>query len=553
MVWMKYIKFTLVKLVLFVFCLVCLVILPVKIITAGTQKYVVQVAASKTPIDIKDFAHKYNINDSIIEIQSNGWNRYLVGNFDDFESALDYSKVINQKSKLKAFPRKLDEQDIISHKAEVIDSMGRQNEPQIAAIPVDSVQNEPDSVLNPGGYDKKPEAQSKFSILTFGGKKVTDFRKLVAAFGDKHFSGIFHRKLDQVMDATLKYPIILLFILLIVFFILNIITVFFVLYISNWLKNKKDRYTLVYRELYEKELLSYLFEEKDWEKTLAGLKNIRRPLNRKIFTSILFNFQENLRGEMDKELPEIFEKLKLQRYSLKMAKSAFYYKKINGIRELTHFYSKGASDIIPNYLNDKNDLVRGEAQTSYVRLHTDSPFDFFHSLTKPFTQWTQMVAFYLFRQNQLQTMRFADFLNSTHPNVRNFSLLMITFYQQLENTSEILKLLDDKLELTRFLAIKAVNDLRLFEARVLIKSRYSLETRKNKMEILKALKNFGNEDDFDFLKSVILTGSVSEKTEACRSMYYMNNEGRKRLFQINRETSQNLGPYIAHIIDPRNL
>jgi hypothetical protein len=487
MVWMEYIKFTFVKLILFVFCLICLVILPVKITTAGMQKYVVQVAASKTPIEIQMI------------------------------------------------------------------------EPQTKHLTIDSIRNDsvsidklPAPVLEPDGYDKKPEPQIKFSLLTFGVKIVTDFRNLVAAYGDKHFSGVFHRKFNLIMDATFRYPIILLFIFLTFFFILNIITVFFILYISNWLKNKRDRYTLVYRELYEKILLSYLFEEKDWGKVLAGLKKIKRPLNRRIFTSILFNFQENLRGEMDTELPEIFEKLKLQRYSLKMARSAFYYKKINGIRELTHFYRQGASSIISRYLNDKNDLVRGEAQTSYVRLHSESPFDFFLSLTKPFTQWTQMVAFYLFRQNQLQTMHFADFLNAHHPNVRNFSLLMITFYQQLENTSEILKLLGDKSELTRFLAIKAVNDLRLSEARVLIKSRYLHETRKNRIEILKALKNVGNEDDFDFLQSVVLTGSVSEVTEACRSMYYMNNEGRKRLFQINRETNQNLGPYIAHIIDPRN-
>jgi len=129
---------------------------------------------------------------------------------------------------------------------------------------------------------------------------------------------------------------------------------------------------------------------------------------------------------------------------------------------------------------------------------------------------------------------------------------MIIYFQQLENVGKILKMLENKDEQIRFLSYKAINDLRLFEGKELIKNKFSKETDKNKLEIIEALRNTGDLEDFDFLTSIIECEPISFKIEACRSMYFMNNEGRERLLKLKNESIPEIELYIAHITDQRN-
>jgi len=389
-------------------------------------------------------------------------------------------------------------------------------------------------------------------LLINGNKNAGEIKSDLIIYGNKHLPLSFRRPYFRIIEKAYNYPVILLFILFIFFFSLNILFVLLVLYYSNQRKNRKDRYTRIFQKMYEDVLRSYLFGDIDWEKALAKLKKIKKSLNRKILITVLFNFQDNLTGEMDSQIVGIFVKLNLYNDALKSTRSSHYYNKINGIHELTNLYPEVAEKIVQQFINDPNDLVRAEAQTSYIRLHPDKPFDFFKSLTSPFTRWTQVSAFYLFRLHQLPVPSFAQYMDSPNPNVRNFCLRMITYYQQLESANEIYRTLDNQLELTRFLSIHAISELRLFQGKDLIKKRYPFETQKNRIEIITALKNIGNADDFDFLESIIHSDSITLRTEACRTMYYMSSESRERLFLLKQESHLKIEQYIDYITDPRN-
>ena len=91
--------------------------------------------------------------------------------------------------------------------------------------------------------------------------------------------------------------------------------------------------------------------------------------------------------------------------ALKSTKSMFYINKVRGIRELTNLYPQGAGEVIQYFINNPRELVRAEAQISYIRLHPEKPFDFLKRLTSPFTRWTQLSVpaahLYLASENQL--------------------------------------------------------------------------------------------------------------------------------------------------------
>jgi len=429
---------------------------------------------------------------------------------------------------------------------------------QDVAAPIDSsaiVSGEQGNQIQEESTSKISQHQkevNRFVLWMVGDDNVSEFKSRMIDFGNNNLPLFLRKYYRQLVDKTYTYPIIILFILFIFVLILNISIVLLVMYFTNKMKTRRARYIQIYRNSYEEVLSSYLFGDIEWDLAVLKLKKLKKPLNRKILTSVLLVFKENLRGEMDNQIPQIFINLGLEKDSLKLTKSIFYHKRIEGLKALTNLDPENAKEIIPNYLNDSHFLVRTEAQVAYVRLYPENPFDFLKTLTSPFPRWTQLSSFFTFRLHQVPVPAFVDYLDSEIPTIRNFSLRMITFFQQLENASAIYKLLDSPIEMTRFLSIRAVNDLRLYEGKHMIKNMYQSETRNNKLEIIKALKNIGDEEDFDFLESIIQSESTSLKTEACRSLYYMNSEGQKRLEILNQNSELEIDLFLAHVTDPRN-
>ncbi len=411
-------------------------------------------------------------------------------------------------------------------------------------------QNKNKDKLKPDEGPKK--VINRLFIWMLGDNTIVEFKTHMIAFGKNNLPLFLQKFYFQLIEKTYTYPIIILFIVFIFLLGLNISTVLLIMYFTNSAKSYRERYTSIYRNSYEEVLRSYLFGEIDWERTLQKLKRLSNPLNRKILTSVLLNFKENLRGEMDTYIPEIFFRLGLQKDALKLTNSVFYFRRIEGMKALTNLDPESAKEIIPNYLNDSNFLVRTESQVSYVRLYHENPFGFLNSLTSPFPRWTQLSAFYIFRLHQVPVPAFVDYIHSSNSDVRNFCLRMITFFQQLENASEVFVMLESTVENTRFLAIRAINDLRLYDGKKLLKDIYLAETEKNKIEIVKALKNIGADDDFEFLESIIQSDSVSLTIEACRSLYYVNTRGQERLRLLNQNSNLKFDQFLNHVTDPRN-
>ncbi|MCK3683021.1 hypothetical protein [Maribellus sp. YY47] len=388
--------------------------------------------------------------------------------------------------------------------------------------------------------------------MFFSTDKISRIKKNLISYGNDHFPRGVRSFYISVVENAFQFSIIFLLVTLSLFFIINILLVFIILNYTIRKKSYKEKFEKVYSKMYEEVLLSYLFGSIDWETAFLKLRGRNKPKNRRILTSVLMNFNTNFKGEFESLIPEIYTRLGLQHDSMRLARSGYNHKKVAGIIELTHLYPEGAKGIIDKLINDPSDYVRAEAQTAYVKLNPETPFNFFYQLEQPFAMWTQLSVFNLIRVHQLPVPSFAQFLTIRHPNIRNFSLRMITFFQQLENVPDILKMVDSKLDKTRFLTYKAINNLRLYDSRDLIKNRFENETEKNKLEIIRALRNIGTEDDFGFLEIIMTNGTMSLKTEACRSMYFMSPKSRERLLEINNQSNDELKLLIAHVTDPRN-
>ncbi len=497
-----YVKFTAVKLIILNIALIFSVHLISGKYAMAKEIFAIQIAASKTPVNTPEFSEKYNITDT----------------FNTSDNSNDSTLVIDP----------VQAETELSIKSSISISNNIKETPSI-------------------------NYSDKFILRLFlTESEIYALQRKLIFFGKENIPQSFYGMYSVVIDKSFQYSIILVLVVLILFFIFNIMSVFLLLHFTIKRKNRKEKFLRIFGKMYEEVLISYLFGEINWQTACVKLKRKSKKENRKVLVSILLNFKDNFKGDMEKFIPEIFINLGMQNDSLKAANSSRNYRKVQGIIELTHLYPQGAREIIQNLINHKNDYVRSEAQIAYIRLNPDEPFKFFKTLSRPFTRWTQLSAFNLLRMYHLNVPSFAKYLDSKHLNVRNFSLRMIVHFQQLENISGIIRMLDSEIEITRFLSYRAINNLRIYEGRELIKNKYWNETAKNKLEIVKAFRNIGIDKDFGFLEKIVLSETVSLKIEACHSLYFMNDEGRERLIKMENAAVPEIEQLLAHVTDPRN-
>lgn len=529
----------------------------VSVACLGSASYTVQVVASKTPTDIDWFCSAHRIDSKICEFKEKGWYKYVTGEFNDLHEAYNYiNRDLSQKGLQGPFPRTLTDS--------LKTLLAMETMPKTAAPAVEVPQTAPVPVKDTSSYKPKKQApdfqsanSNRETNLKYGPwagiiglKQLQEAEMAIVKSAGYFFPKAWMPFYGEMIDKSIRYPAILFFLLLIIGFIINALLVIVLLEVSNTIKNRLERYDELYTQMYERALTGYIFQEYDLETALKRIKHIRYPRNRKVLIAVLYNFKKNLSGDLNDKLMDVFFRLELEKGSIKRTKARSFYRQIQGIRELTNLYPAAALPIVEAHINDANDELRAEAQTSYVRLNQEEPFRFLGSLRKPFTRWTQLTSFYIFRLHKLPAPSFVEYLKSDLYNVQNFSLRMIIFFQQIESSQEIIKMLEAKREMTRFLAIRAANELGIQEAKPQLKDMYEKETYRNQLEIIKGFLHTGDAGDFDFLENIIRQKDITLKIEACRSMYFMSTPGKEKLLSLKEEL--NLEPFIAHIYDPRN-
>lgn len=523
--------------------------------------YTVQVAASKTPTDIKWFSAKYRIEKEMVELKENNWYKYIIGEFNTFGEASGYiAQNLASKGLQGPFPRLLPD-SLKGHSGLVSPSLTADSS-LVNTIPADSVSvKDSQAVLSAASrertvhpderYGNKYEKYGPWADL-LGKQNLQKIESFIIEEVTPHLPKSWAPFYVKMIDNVFSFPVILFFMMLIILFILNAIIIVIALELSNTIKNNHVRFDALYTSMYERALTGYIFHEYDMKEAVKRIKGIRYVRNRRVFIEVLFNFKKNLSGDLEQKLLDIFFALGLEKDSIRKTQSRSFYRRIIGIRELTNLYPSKALPVVETSINDANDELRAEAQTSYVRLNHEEPFHFLKDLRKPFTRWTQLTSFYIFRLHKLPAPSFVEYLKSDLYNVQNFSLRMIIFFQQKENAEQIIRLLYAKREMTRFLAIRAVNELGIHEARPLLKDVYEKETYKNRIEIIKGFVHLGEEEDFGFLENIIRQKDVTLKIEACRSLFFMSPSGKEYLTNLASDQELNIEPYIAHIYDPRN-
>lgn len=290
----------------------------------------------------------------------------------------------------------------------------------------------------------------------------------------------------------------------------------------------------------------------DIPETIRLLSKSHFKNHRNLLIDVMMDFQKSFRGDSDRQIIELYQRMNLSKISYNKIFSMSFYEQVKGLRELTNMKHHQATEMIVSKLNDPIDIVRTEAQICYPVANPESPFDFLGILEMPFSKWAQLNIFYIIKIHEMPVPSFDKWINSTNPNVVNYCILMIDLFQQQENSQHIIRLLNAQDETTRNMAICACGNLHLFDCKDFLKNNFQSESLKNQIEITRMFNIIGDETDVPFIEDIIRSEIIALRLESVRTLYNLGEGGRAHLIALNQVMNLRLSPYISHIQDLRN-
>ena len=270
----------------------------------------------------------------------------------------------------------------------------------------------------------------------------------------------------------------------------------------------KEASKLVSAELTGNIMMTDTVSENDFDTLVSRLRNLaskNRLYNQVLIDQIIF-YHRNFTDSTEKVLGQLFAKLNLIQSAIQKVKTGAWQIKAKGLKEMQEMTPKAEMhDLIDPLLNDENDDLRVEAQSAYLRLNNNHPFDFLAHAQKPLLNWHQILLYELVSNSpELEVPDFRKYLKSENLTVISFTLKLIQFYQQLETIPDLMKLITHPDENIRIEVISVLGNLDAEIAEDLMVSNYPHETLKVRLKIIEALGEIVSGNHVKFLQNEFL-------------------------------------------------
>lgn len=369
----------------------------------------------------------------------------------------------------------------------------------------------------------------------------------------------FEYFLTFIERLSLGYRLLLFAGLFAFFFLMNIVFVALVVVITNWNKNRKEKwYTSTRRHVID--VLSPLLFNPDEVKThdqeLAEhtLEMLSKTKEKQVIIDVLMEARRNLTGNSISVLSEVYSNLHLDKVSKSDIKSFSWFRKVVGLRELSYLGEQLEVDgsILPKYINKRNQNVRLEAILGFLITRKEEPLVFLDYLNRPLTRWIQLSAYYTMYFNNVVPPLLGKYLKVENPQVVIWCLRLIAIYNQVEEVRAVTGCLVHNNERVRKAAVQTSLALENWRVKEMLKKRYRGELLDVKQEILKLVGHFVGEKDVDFLLTIIYEGTFTEVRESVRILYRMDEKVRADLLEADRLLLGRLAPFVSHVAEPLN-
>jgi hypothetical protein len=246
---------------------------------------------------------------------------------------------------------------------------------------------------------------------------------------------------------------------------------------------------------------------------------------RQLMTGELILTQKSVAGRASDNLKHLYQQLQLDKYALENLKSTYWYVKAKAIQELTLM---GFKDVLPKlyrYTNNKNELVRMEAQSAAVQFYGFEGLRFLNVITYPLSEWQQIKLLQQLSQVAPMNVSIDSWLNSQNSSVVVFALKLARSYHWFQWHDTILSCLEHSDPEVRLQAVYCLCEIYTDKTAAILISRCRHEGPEIQLAIVKTLQSIGSEEDIPFLVDLLYDDNNEIRICAARAIIHLSKNG----------------------------
>ncbi|MBG6234257.1 hypothetical protein IWX76_000812 [Pedobacter sp. CAN_A7] len=284
--------------------------------------------------------------------------------------------------------------------------------------------------------------------------------------------------------------------------------------------------TLVSDALIDNLMLDEKAAEKDFLPYVDRINSlaIKSSLFNQVVIDQIIYYHRNFTDSTERILKRLFSNLQLSERVILKLKSGSWELQAKGLREMREMKPDYPVDqYIDPILNDQNDDLRIEAQSTYLKLHKNNPFGFLAMATEELLPWHQILLYeIIINTPDLAIPELSTFLKSKNTSVISFSIKLADYYQQLETIPDLIALLDHPDQQIRVDTINVLGKFNAEEAEPYMLKNYPEEELHVQLQVLQSigLIRSGNQLGFLIEQFVNATEFSIVKTAGCALVVY---------------------------------
>jgi hypothetical protein len=322
------------------------------------------------------------------------------------------------------------------------------------------------------------------------------------------------------------------------------------LYFKNLYDKNFDKWSLI-SDLLIRKAVFYDDEEFEGDKMIPVTARAEKLMKNKHFRKLLVNeimsAKRSITGTSADNLKHLYVQLGLDKYAFDNLLSSKWHIKAKAIQELTVMDMHEYVEQISAYADDKNSLVRMEAQSALIQFNGFEGLNFLETLYSPISNWHQIKLLQQLSQLPPANVDMTSWFTTTNSSVIIFTLKLARIYQRFDLYYEIVSCLDHEDPAVRYEAIHCLNEIYTDETSDNFISRFLNETLKNQLAMIKVMATVGTEKDVEFLLDLLTHENDEIKVRAARALVQSNKDGMISLEKYSREQNQSINEIVMHI------
>lgn len=342
--------------------------------------------------------------------------------------------------------------------------------------------------------------------------------------------------------------------LIIVLFFVFIATFLFIIgnrFLVEYLKRKKSKINDKIEEL----IAIYISVDKDSKQELMEICDELNSMQknktaRRIILKNILSVDLAFSGESNIQLRKLYTNLNYHKRAIQKLRSESWAKRAKAIRELAQMDIVETTEEIRFSLNHINPVLRLEAGIALLKLDKANPFSFLE-VNRELTIWQQMNLLEIIRNHKsLKVPSFKPWLHSKQESIIEFSVKLISYYQQLDAIDDLRQLLKHASPIIRLEAVKCLGTLEMEDAIEDLFLVYELEKEESvRLQCIKSIAYLGGESSVVFLEKVLLSGNADEILIAAISLRESGVKGTALLETHLNTKDANLLKALKHALD----